>query len=110
MKFFNTPGPIQIGTMVAVLEIGAFGMFDVQEDALYTKNSFPSNITCRRKSRRHDRAERNSSHWGCSVYDRRRFSDIHDWLWGNANRSYNQRLWSGTPFVSFSISISYGKT
>lgn len=25
IKFFNTPGPIQIGTMVAVLEIGAFG-------------------------------------------------------------------------------------
>ncbi|KAF8233441.1 general substrate transporter [Tricholoma matsutake] len=24
IKFFNTPGPIQIGTMVAVLEIGAF--------------------------------------------------------------------------------------
>ena len=24
-KYFNYPGPIEIGTMVAVLEIGAFG-------------------------------------------------------------------------------------
>ena len=23
-KYFNTPGPIELGTMVAVLEIGAF--------------------------------------------------------------------------------------
>jgi hypothetical protein len=26
-QFFNTPGPIEVGTMVAVLELGALGMF-----------------------------------------------------------------------------------
>ena len=26
-KYFDYPGPIEIGTMVAVLEIGAFGTF-----------------------------------------------------------------------------------
>jgi MFS family permease len=30
IKFFNTPGPIKIGTMVAVLEIGAFSEFAVR--------------------------------------------------------------------------------
>ena len=112
IKFFNTPGPIKIGTMVAVLEIGAFGRFKVQnaEDALFIKHSSPSNIPCCRKSGRRDRAERDSSHRGCSIHGRRRFSDLHDRLWGDVNRAYSQRLWSGTPFVSFSILISCGKT
>ena len=26
-KYFNEPGPVEVGTMVAVLEIGAFGEF-----------------------------------------------------------------------------------
>lgn len=26
-KYFNFPGPIELGTVVAVLEIGAFSMF-----------------------------------------------------------------------------------
>ena len=26
-KYFNEPGPVEVGTMVAVLEIGAFGAF-----------------------------------------------------------------------------------
>lgn len=26
MKYFDRPGPIQVGSMVAVLEVGAFGM------------------------------------------------------------------------------------
>ena len=33
IKFFNTPGPIEVGTMVAVLEVGAFGELAVQISA-----------------------------------------------------------------------------
>lgn len=33
-KYFNYPGPIEIGTMVAVLEIGAFGKLNRERKTL----------------------------------------------------------------------------
>jgi hypothetical protein len=34
-QFFDTPGPIEVGTMVAVLELGALGIFLLISFTLY---------------------------------------------------------------------------
>lgn len=80
-KYFNNPTALQVGTMVAVLEIGAFGT-----SWLVLLFSFPSlcglcsHCIGSRPCRRYHRKEGNIVQWSCCVHHRWRHPDMVNWL------------------------------
>lgn len=97
-KYFDYPGPLDVGTMVAILEVGAFGT-PILAHLIEFTDTQNSNVPCCRSSRRCHRPQAHSLLWGCCIYTRRCRSDlynrvlVHDY-W-QANKWF--RCWS--PFV-----------
>ena len=94
-KYFDYPGPIEIGTMVAVLEVGAFGTLNSasKTPARLTNWNDYSDFYCCWSGRRHDWKEghiicwcRYIHCWWCSpnfdywILDYDSWSSV-EWLW-----------------------------
>lgn len=91
-QFFNNPGPIEVGTMVAVLELGALGMFLMTGFALY--NDIHSHVDCCWSRRRHHWPEGDPLHWSYRFHHWWCYSDIYHRLLRHDRWSSGKRLWS----------------
>jgi hypothetical protein len=81
IKFFGGPDAIQVGTMVAVLEIGAFGVYLISMSTIQSNESFHrSDVNCRRPSGRHYWEEGNTFCRCSCVHFRGRCANIHRWV------------------------------
>lgn len=98
-QFFNEPDAFQLGTMVAVLEVGAFG------EVRCTMSSAHPNI---RFSNFHSCWSRRRLNWsaidpvlGCSaIHDRRCRANVHYRIFDDAIGSNNQRIRCWASVVS----------
>ena len=98
-QFFNSPGPIELGTMVAVLELGALGIFF---SPAFTPGCLPTphSYLDRSWSRgRHHRTEGDTLHWSPYLHNWRRYSDIYHRILRHDYRTNSKRLWSRTLVV-----------
>ena len=77
-NFFNFPSAIELGTMVAVLEVGAFSawMLSPLSSRLIRHSYFRRG----RASRGRNRTERHSFYWRSSFHSWRCCTDIHTWV------------------------------
>lgn len=83
-SFFHKPDAVALGTMVAVLEIGAFSkhrFLVLFHEWLLTSICFFSYLDSRWARRRYDRTTNDIVLWRSGIHDRRRSSDIHSRIW-----------------------------
>jgi hypothetical protein len=110
-KYFHDPSPIDVGTMVAVLEVGAFsesflpfhlGLYIL----LLTLYNSISNLTRCWPCWRPHRTPRHTTNWSCRIYDRRRCADVHCRVQIDDSRTDSQRIRCWFTFVSLLLSFS----
>ena len=100
--FFQKPDSVELGTMVAVLEIGAFSAPLPPIDNPGRANGLRtfSYFACCWSCRRHDWTAYDAVLWRPRIHYWWRNTDIYDRLWYHGLRESRQRLWSGLAFVS----------
>lgn len=99
-NYFHSPDALAIGTMVAVLELGALGQLLLLIVSLLCLNNTHSNVSCRWPSGRHLGPQRHTFHWRNNLHCWRCYSDIHEWFCRHGRRPNCQRLRSGFAIVS----------
>jgi len=102
-KYFDYPGPIEIGTMVAVLEIGAFGTLETMKGrplARLTDWNNYSDIRCCWSGRRHDWKKGHIICWCRCIYGRRRDPNFYYRILDYYSRSCYKWLWRWFALVS----------
>lgn len=92
-QYFEAPGAIEIGTMVAVLELGALGIHQSRLIFILWLIFLCSNNHCRWPSGRHHWPKGYPVHWCHSFYHRRCHSNIHQWFFCHGCRTNCQRFW-----------------
>lgn len=76
-KYFNYPGPLEIGTIVAVLEIGAFSMLSLRCLARPDSNQNLSHFRRSWSSWRHHRTQRDVVHRSYYIHNRGCYSNFY---------------------------------
>ena len=99
-NYFHSPDALAIGTMVAVLELGALGQLLLQNIPRYFLNKLHSNVSRRWSSGRHTGPQRHTFHWRIRFHHWRCYSDIHEWFLHHGSRPNRQWFWSGSIVVS----------
>ena len=99
-NYFHSPDALALGTMVAVLELGALGQSLSQNVPRYSLNKIYSNVSCRWPSGRLSGPQGHTFHWRIRLHHWRCYSDIHEWFFYHGGGSNRQWLWSGSTVVS----------
>jgi hypothetical protein len=104
-QFFNSPGPIEVGTMVAVLELGALGVspFSFALRGLLTSYSY---VNCSWSRGRSHRTQGDTLHRSPYLHHWWYYSDIHHRILRHDRWPSGKRLWSGALVVGHESSIS----
>lgn len=80
-KYFNNPTALEVGTMVAVLEIGAFGTsWFLLLFSSSSSRTMCSHCTGSRSCRRYHWKKGNTIQWSCCVHHWWRYTDMVNWL------------------------------
>jgi hypothetical protein len=97
-RYFNHPKAIELGTMVAILEVGAFcGCATLTFITIIEQ--VPSYFHCRWPSWGLDRPQGHPFCWRCHIYNWWLYSDLHNGILDNDIRPPGQRVRCWSPFV-----------
>ena len=108
LKFFNDPTALEVGTMVAVLEIGAFGKaFFVRAVLSYSTALYcaGSDLISRWTDWGHPRSEGHTLCGSNCLRGRRRHTDTHAWLLDHGSRPNYRGFWGWSTIVCLSDSL-----
>ena len=101
VSFFESPNAIEVGTIVAVLEIGAFSMsLCLHIITTFLHAYFSSHVSSGRKDWRYRRSEMDLV-WRCSyIHHWGTHSNIHGRRLDNDSGATRKRIWCWVTFVS----------
>lgn len=101
VSFFESPSAIEVGSIVAVLEIGAFSMsLCLHIITIFFTRPFSSYVRCGRKDWRYRRSEMDPVWRRSCIHHWRTHSNIYGWRLVNDSRATRQRIWCWVTFVS----------
>ena len=93
-KFFNEPTALELGSMVAILEVGAFGMPSSTLSTIVERLlSFTSHISCCWSNRGFIWPQGYTFHGRRCIHSRWHGSDLYDRILVHDNRPFIQRFW-----------------